>query len=103
VIARVWRGATRAEDADAYAAYLEESGMRAARTLDGNRGTLVLRRVVDDRAEFTTVLLFESMEAVRAFAGDEPERAVFFPEDDRYLIERDLAVSHHEVDAHVSG
>jgi antibiotic biosynthesis monooxygenase (ABM) superfamily enzyme len=103
VIARVWHGATRADDADEYAAYLEETGMQAARALDGNRGTLVLRRVVGDRTEFTTMLLFDSLDDVRAFAGDDIERAVFFPEDDRYLVERDLGVAHYEVDAHVSG
>jgi len=99
VIARVWRGATTAADGDAYAAYIEETGMTVARKLDGSRGTLVLRRVVGDRAEFETVLLFDSLDDVRAFAGDEIEKAVFFPEDDRYLVERDLGVSHYEVDA----
>jgi antibiotic biosynthesis monooxygenase (ABM) superfamily enzyme len=99
VIARVWRGATTAADGDAYAAYIEETGMTAARKLDGSRGTLVLRRVVGDRTEFETVLLFDSLDDVRAFAGDEVEKAVFFPEDDRYLVERDLGVSHYEVDA----
>jgi antibiotic biosynthesis monooxygenase (ABM) superfamily enzyme len=98
MIARVWRGATRADDEDAYAQYLEETGMRAARALDGNRGTLVLHRRVGDRAEFETVLLFESLDHVRAFAGDEIERAVFFPEDDRFLVERELTVAHYEVE-----
>jgi antibiotic biosynthesis monooxygenase (ABM) superfamily enzyme len=101
VIARVWRGATRAEDADAYAAYIEESGVGPARALPGARGSLVLRRVEGDRAEFETIILFDSIDDVRAFAGDELERAVFFPEDDRYLIERDLRVTHHLVDLDV--
>jgi antibiotic biosynthesis monooxygenase (ABM) superfamily enzyme len=99
VIARVWRGATTAADGEAYAAYMEETGMTAARKLGGSRGTLVLRRVVGDRTEFETVLLFDSLDDVREFAGDEVEKAVFFPEDDRYLVERDLGVSHYEVDA----
>jgi antibiotic biosynthesis monooxygenase (ABM) superfamily enzyme len=100
VIARVWRGATRAEDGEAYAAYVEETGLTKARALPGSRGTLVLRRVVGDRAEFETVLLFDSLDDVRTFAGDDLESAVFFPEDDRYLVERDLHVSHHEADVH---
>ena len=100
MIARVWRGATAAEDGDAYAAYMEESGMTAARKLAGSRGTLVLRRVVGDRTEFETILLFDSLDDVRTFAGEEIERAVFYPEDERYLVERDLGVSHHEVDVH---
>jgi antibiotic biosynthesis monooxygenase (ABM) superfamily enzyme len=98
MIARVWRGATLAENGEAYAAYLEESGMRAARAIPGARGSLVLRRVRAGYTEFETILLFDSMEAVKGFAGDEHDAAVFFDEDDRYLIERDLAVRHYEVD-----
>jgi antibiotic biosynthesis monooxygenase (ABM) superfamily enzyme len=101
VIARVWHGATRAEDADEYAAYLEQTGMQSARSLPGSRGTLVLRRAEGDRATFETILLFDSLDDIRSFAGDDIERAVFFPEDDRYLVERELGVSHYEVDVHV--
>ena len=101
MIARVWRGATRAEDAEAYAAYLEESGMRAARGLPGSRGTLVLHRRDGDLAEFVTLLLFDSLDDVKGFAGDALARARFFPEDDRWLVERDLDVRHFEVDAHL--
>jgi len=101
VIARVWRGSTRAEDAEAYAAYIEESGVGPARSLEGARGSLVLRRVQGDRAEFETIILFDSLENVRAFAGDDLEAAVFFPEDDRYLVDRELAVRHYEVDVHM--
>ena len=101
MIARVWRGATAAADADEYAAYLEETGMRDARSLPGNRGTLVLRRERDGRAEFETILLFDSLENIHAFAGDDIDVAVFFPEDDRYLIEREPTVRHFEVDLNV--
>lgn len=101
MIARVWHGATSAEDGDAYAAYVEESGTGPARSLPGARGSFVLRRIVGDRAEFQTIILFDSLDDVRAFAGDNLERAVFFPEDDRYLVERDLGVTHHEVDVHM--
>src|SRR5581483_377999 len=93
-------GAPRAEDADAYAAYLEETGMRSARALPGSRGTLVLRRREGDRAAFETILLFDSLDDIRAFAGDDIERAVFFPDDDRFLVERELGVAHYEVDVH---
>jgi antibiotic biosynthesis monooxygenase (ABM) superfamily enzyme len=98
VIARVWSGATLAEGGERYAAYLEETGMRSARALPGARGTLVLRRERAGYAEFQTILLFDSMDDVTAFAGDEHEQAVFFPEDDRYLVERDLEVRHFDVD-----
>jgi antibiotic biosynthesis monooxygenase (ABM) superfamily enzyme len=102
VIARVWRGATLAEDGDAYAAYLEESGMRHARELPGSRGTLVLRRPRAGYTEFETILLFESMQNVEEFAGDDLEAAVFFPEDDRYLVEKEMQVAHYEVDMNLN-
>ena len=101
MIARVWRGATRVEDAEDYAAYVEQTGLASARALAGNRGTLVLRRVDGDRAEFETILLFDSLDDIRAFAGDDLETAVFYPEDDRFLIEREPLARHYEVDVHV--
>jgi antibiotic biosynthesis monooxygenase (ABM) superfamily enzyme len=101
MIARVWRGTTLAEDGDAYAAYVEETGMKGARAIPGSRGTLVLRRERAGYAEFETILLFDSIGDVKAFAGDELDAAVFFPEDDRYLVERELEVRHFEVDVNV--
>jgi heme-degrading monooxygenase HmoA len=98
VIARVWRGWTAAEDAEAYADYIERTGMSSAREVPGNRGTYVLRRLDGERAEFVTVLLWESLDDVRAFAGDDLERAVFYPEDDRFLVERELRVAHYDVE-----
>ncbi|HEX6938970.1 MAG TPA: antibiotic biosynthesis monooxygenase [Longimicrobiales bacterium] len=86
-----------AEDAEAYAAYLEETGLAEYRATPGNRGVLALRRVVEGRAEFLLISFWESEEAIRRFAGDSIERAVFYPEDDRFLIDRDLHVHHHEV------
>lgn len=97
VIARFWRGATAAADGDAYATYLEESGGPASRGVPGNRGFYVLRRVADDRAEFVTLSLWDDLDAIRGFAGDDVGRAVFFPEDDRFLVERDPHVTHLEV------
>jgi antibiotic biosynthesis monooxygenase (ABM) superfamily enzyme len=102
MIARVWRGATRAEDAEAYAAYIADTGKKGADALPGSRGTLILHRVQDGLAEFETILLFDSLDDIRAFAGDDIEVAVFYPEDDRYLVERDLTVRHFEVSADIS-
>ncbi|MES1248931.1 MAG: hypothetical protein ABUS54_14790 [Actinomycetota bacterium] len=76
--------------------------MRSARALTGSRGTLVLRRERAGYTEFETILLFDSMQDIRAFAGDELEMAVFFPEDDRYLVERDLEVRHFEADVRLT-
>jgi heme-degrading monooxygenase HmoA len=97
VIARTWRGATASADADDYVAYIEQTGMAEYLATPGNRGALLLRRELGELTEFVTFSLWESMDAVRAFAGDDPERAVYYPEDERFLVERDMHVTHHEV------
>jgi heme-degrading monooxygenase HmoA len=96
MIARTWRGATSSEDAEAYHEYLNETGVRACEETPGNRGVYVLRRVVETRAEFLFVSLWDSMDAVTRFAGADA-RAVFYPEDERYLIDFDPDVTHYEV------
>lgn len=96
MITRTWSGATRAEDAEAYAAVLQRTGVKECRALPGNRGVVVLRRVVEGRCEFRFLSFWDSWDAVRSFAGPAPERAVFYPEDDRYLVARDLHVDHFE-------
>ena len=76
MIARIWRGATAADRADDYVEYLDRTGVSEYRATPGNRGVLVLRRTAGDRTEFTLVSLWDSMEAVRAFVGEDPELAV---------------------------
>ncbi len=97
MIARTWRGAVRAADADAYAAYIAGTGLRAYAATPGNRGAYLLFRTDGDRAEVLTVSLWDSFDAIEAFAGTPVERAVFYPEDDRYLVERDETAKHWAV------
>ena len=97
MIVRSWRGATKAEDAEAYLAYLHQTGLADFRKVDGNRGALALRRIADGRAEFVVISFWESERAIRDFAGDDIEQAVFYPEDERFLIDRDEHVSHYDV------
>ena len=97
MIARIWRGATAEADGDRYLEYLRETGIREYRGTEGNRGVVVLRRAVAGRAEFVLISLWESMDAVTRFAGDDVTKAVFYPEDDRFLVDRDLHVDHFDV------
>jgi heme-degrading monooxygenase HmoA len=99
VIARIWRGAVRGEDGDAYADYIRATGLAGYAETPGNQGAWMLRRDVGDRTEFVTFTLWESVDAVKVFAGDAYETAVYYPEDDRYLVERDDKCAHYEVDA----
>jgi heme-degrading monooxygenase HmoA len=97
MIARIWRGATAADRAQDYLEYLRGTGIADYRATPGNHGVEVLMRTHDDRTDFTLITYWESIESVKAFAGDPPEVARFYPEDDDYLIDRDLEATHHEV------
>jgi heme-degrading monooxygenase HmoA len=103
MIARIWKGAVRSEDGDAYVSYLKETGVAEYAATPGNHGVWMLRREVGQRTEFVMFTLWESLEAVKAFAGDDYEQAVFYPEDERFLVERDLTASHYEVVARPRG
>ena len=96
-IVRVWRGATSTAKADGYVQVVERTGVKALRETPGNRGVWVLRRVLGDKTEFRVVSLWDSLEVIHGFAGADIEKAVFYPEDDDYLVERDLTVSHFEL------
>jgi catechol 2,3-dioxygenase-like lactoylglutathione lyase family enzyme len=96
-VARHWRGATRAEDADDYVDYLEATGIAGYLATPGNRGAEILRRVVGEKALFTVRSTWRALADVRAFAGDAVEVARFYPEDDRFLVEREETVDHDEV------
>lgn len=97
MIAREWKGAVRRADADTYADYIRETGFAAYGETPGNRGAWMLRRDDGDRTEFITLSMWESYDAIRAFAGDDIEAAVLYPEDERYLIDGWSAVTHYDV------
>jgi len=97
MIARIWTGRTLASQADEYMSYMQTTGVRELRATEGNCGVYVLRRIDGDEAEFTFISLWASLEAIRRFAGEEIDRAVYYPEDRRYLLRLDPNVGHHEV------
>ena len=101
MIARTWSGVVRQADADDYAAYINDTGFAEYARTAGNRGAWMLRRDTGERSEFVTLSLWESKDAIRAFAGDDIEAAVLYPEDERYLI-GPSTVAHYEVVAEVS-
>ncbi|GIF06735.1 hypothetical protein [Actinoplanes siamensis] len=98
MIARMWRGWVRTDQAEAYVAYIERTGLAAYRATPGDLGAQMWTRDLGDgRSEVSTVSWWESAEVIRGFAGEDIDRAVFYPEDDDYLIERELSVTHHSV------
>lgn len=98
LIARIWRGWVRTEQAAEYVEYILGTGIAEYRQTPGNRGAQMLTRDLGDgRTEVLTLSWWDSRESIKAFAGDDIEAAVFYPEDDRYLVDRETTVSHHEV------
>ena len=97
MIARIWRGVTAADRAEEYLEYLRKTGIADYTATPGNHGVEVLMRTEGDRTQFTLITYWDSIDAVKAFAGDQPEVARFYPEDDDYLIDRELTAEHHEV------
>ena len=99
MIVRQWRGWVARERADDYAAYMAEVAIPAYAGAAGNRGAWMLRRSDGERVEFCALSIWESIEAVTAFAGGTPDRAVFYARDDDFLLAREWTVRHYEVSA----
>ena len=98
MIARIWTGATRDEDADAYAEYMREVAVPGYTNVPGHRTLLMLRRPRGDGStEFTMLTCWDDMDSITAFAGPDPELAVFYPRDEQFLADRDLTVRHYQV------
>jgi heme-degrading monooxygenase HmoA len=97
MIMRIWHGATPAARADDYLEYLRATGLKEYRATPGNRGVQIVRRISEGQADFLTISLWDSLDAIRSFAGDDIERTVYYPEDAAYLLEREPTVTHYEV------
>jgi heme-degrading monooxygenase HmoA len=102
MIARIWRGVTLKEKADDYLTYLHETGLKDYATTPGNKGVTILRRNQGEHCEIMLISLWESMDAVRAFAGENPDRSVYYPEDEQYLLQMEPLVRHYEVSGQIT-
>lgn len=97
-VMRGWTGWIRPESRQAYTDYLEQTGMAEYRATPGNLGALLLfRDLSDGRCEVKTLSFWRSRADIVAFAGEDISRAVFYPEDDQYLIGREDTVDHFEI------
>jgi heme-degrading monooxygenase HmoA len=96
MIARLWHGWTLPENADAYEAMLRSHILPGIHRVEGYRGAYLLRRDLGREVEFITLTLFDSMIAVRAFAGEQYENAVIVPEARKLLSRYDATSVHYE-------
>lgn len=97
MVARVWRGWTKAEDADAYEKLLREVVYPGLQTIDGYLGGYILRYDSKHETEFVAMNLFESLDAVKAFAGPDYDIPVFEPEARRLLSKVEPIARHYAV------
>ena len=97
MIARIWHGRTRAADLERYSAFLLERAIPDYHGTPGFQGLTFLRHLADDGAHFTLITYWPDLDAIRAFAGVEVDRARYYPEDREFLLEFEERVTHHEV------
>ena len=98
MIARLWRGFTTREHADAYAAMLKPELLPGLSKMKGYRSSYLLRRDRGDEVEFITIILWDSLDAIKAIAGEDYERAIVPEERRQYLLRWDDVASHYQVD-----
>lgn len=100
IIMRKWSSRIRSADRQAYVDYVDESGGADYAKTPGNLGYQILTRDLGDgTTAITTLSWWDSMDSVRQFAGPKPEVARYYPEDERFLLERPQTVEHHVVEA----
>ena len=98
MILRRWRGVIRTVERDAYRDYIAATGGTDYTATPGNLGfQMLFRDLGDGTTEVTTLSWWKSLDDIRGFAGDDIAIARYYPEDDRYLLERPLHVEHHDV------
>ena len=98
IILRRWTGRIRTTDQAAYMSYIGATGAAEYRATPGNLGyQMLMRDLGDGSTEVTTLSWWISLAVIKAFAGDDVGRAKYYPEDDRFLLERPEFVEHHVV------
>ena len=97
VILREWRAEIRRSLREAYVDYVTATGIAAYRRTPGNLGASVACRDLDaERSEIVTLSWWTDLEAIKAFAGPDVDRARYYADDDRYLLTRPETVRHYD-------
>ena len=100
MVARVWHGYTKPEHADSYEAMLKPELLPGIGKVKGYKGSYLLRRNIGPEVEFITILLFDSIDAIRAAAGHDDYETAIIPEERRkYLAHYDATSAHYEIAA----
>jgi len=97
MIARTWQGVVPEAKSDQYFEYIKKTGVSDIQKTEGNKGVFVLRRNEDGKSYFFMVSFWDSLQSIGKFAGDDIQKAYYYPEDKDYLIELEPFVTHFEV------
>jgi heme-degrading monooxygenase HmoA len=97
MIARVWHGSTRPADADRYVSHLRRNVFHELSAIAGFRGVQLLRRADEESVDFVVITTWESLDAIRRFAGTDAEAAVIAPEAQAILASYDRRAVHYEI------
>lgn len=97
MIARIWHGKTSIEDYEQYTYFLKEVAIPDYEKTVGFMGLTFLRNRQGEEGHFTLITYWKNMEVIKNFAGEDFEKAKYYPEDDDFLLEFEEKVQHHEV------
>ena len=97
MIIRIWHGRVRHSNASAYREFLIGRAIPDYQSFKGNLDVKILERRGREATHFITMTSWVSLEAIKAFAGEDPEKAKYYPEDNDYLLEFEPSVVHYEV------
>ena len=97
MIARIWHGYTKPEHADAYEAMLKPELLPGIGKVKGYQSSYLLRRDLGEKFEFITIMLWDSIDAIRAVAGQDYETSVIPEERKQYLTRHDSKSAHYEI------
>jgi heme-degrading monooxygenase HmoA len=95
-ITRIWHGRTRAEHAEEYLQFLIDTGVPDYKSVPGNLSVEIWREIDGEVCHFWTVTKWDSFDSIKQFAGEDYEKAKYYAEDDKYLLEFEPNVRHCE-------
>ncbi len=97
MIARIWHGTTKVEDYEKYTKFMKSRAIPDYKKTKGFRKLTFLRNIKDNIAHFTLITFWENLEVIKNFAGEDFEKAKYYPEDEEFLLKFEKNVNHYEV------
>jgi heme-degrading monooxygenase HmoA len=97
MILRTWHGRTRLEDAEKYEVFMRERAAPDYQSISGLMRAIFTRRDDADAAHFLLVTVWQDIDSVRQFAGADPSKAKYYPEDDAFLLEKENSSLNHDI------